>query len=358
MVSMLKAPYPYFGGKSRAAAEIWKRIGDVPLYVEPFLGSGAVWLARPHPDPTRHMEHLNDKHGFIPNFWRAIRAEPDAVAKVADYPVFECDLHARHSWLVERAATTDLVARLEGDPEFYDVKIAGWWVWGMAMWLGSGFCSGRGPWQSVDGRLVRDAGDGQGIQRQRLHHGNYGQGIKRQLLHHGDTGRGANRRDGNNLADYFASLSARVHRGVRVSCGDYTRVLDRPTVNWGLNDNDATLTGVLLDPPYNHAERDKKIYAQDDDIDHAVRAWCLANGDNPNQRIAYCTYEDGDTRLREAGWSVYRWTAHGGYGNNGNGRGRANKTREVIWFSPHCVAQERQQSLFDKRGEGNDDADR
>lgn len=343
MVSMLKSPYPYFGGKGRVRDIIWPWLGDVPLYVEPFLGSGAVWLARPRPDPARHMEHLNDKHGFIPNFWRAIRAEPDAVAKVADYPAFECDLHARHVWLVNQAATTDLVARLEGDPEFYDVKIAGWWVWGMALWLGGSFCSGEGPWQSVDGRLVRDAGDGQGIKRQRLNHG--------------DEGRGVHRRKGSLLADYFAALGERVHRGVRVSCGDYTRILDKPAINWGLNDNNPTLTGVLLDPPYSHAERDK-VYAHDEDVDHAVRAWCLAHGDNPYQRIAYCTYEDGDTRLAEAGWTAVRWTANGGMGNNGNGRGRENKTREVIWFSPHCVAQERQQSLFDKRGEGNDDADR
>lgn len=346
MVAILKAPYPYFGGKARVAAEIWKRLGDVPLYVEPFLGSGAVWLARPHPDPARHMEHLNDKHGFIPNFWRAIRAEPDAVAKVADYPALECDLHARHSWLVEQAATTDLVARLEGDPEFYDVKIAGWWVWGMAMWLGGGFCSGEGPWQRVNGKMVKVANeDSVGTQRRRIGF-SAPQGIKRQRLDHGDTGRVASRRDGNNLTDYFASLSARVHRGVRVSCGDYARILDKPAVNWGLNSNAPTLTGVLLDPPYSHMERGKNIYAQDEDVDHAVRAWCLANGDNPNQRIAYCTYEDGDTRLREAGWTAFRWNAHGGYGNNCNGRGRANKNREAIWFSPHCVAQERQQSLF------------
>jgi site-specific DNA-adenine methylase len=42
----LKAPFPYFGGKSRIAAEVWRRFGDVKTYVEPFCGSCAVLLAR------------------------------------------------------------------------------------------------------------------------------------------------------------------------------------------------------------------------------------------------------------------------------------------------------------------------
>ena len=43
----LRAPFPWFGGKSRAADLIWPRFGDVPNYVEPFAGSLAVLLGRP-----------------------------------------------------------------------------------------------------------------------------------------------------------------------------------------------------------------------------------------------------------------------------------------------------------------------
>lgn len=42
----LKAPFPYFGGKSKVAPLIWERFGVVSNYVEPFFGSGAVLLAR------------------------------------------------------------------------------------------------------------------------------------------------------------------------------------------------------------------------------------------------------------------------------------------------------------------------
>ena len=40
----LRAPFPWFGGKSRVAPLVWDRFGDVPNYVEPFFGSGAVLL--------------------------------------------------------------------------------------------------------------------------------------------------------------------------------------------------------------------------------------------------------------------------------------------------------------------------
>ena len=118
---MLKAPFPWFGGKSMIADEVWKRFGDVRNYVEPFFGSGAMLLCRPQPfDGT---ETVNDLDGFVANFWRAVRAVSDEVAFHADNPVNENDLHARHSWLIGQRET--LRARLDGDPDFYDAKIAG-----------------------------------------------------------------------------------------------------------------------------------------------------------------------------------------------------------------------------------------
>ena len=56
----LKAPFAYFGGKSRAADIVWQRFGDVPNYIEPFAGSLAVMLARPHAPRT---ETVNDVNG-------------------------------------------------------------------------------------------------------------------------------------------------------------------------------------------------------------------------------------------------------------------------------------------------------
>jgi hypothetical protein len=135
MSRKLKAPFPWFGGKSRVAALVWERFGDVPNYVEPFFGSGAVLLARPHP---ARIETINDKDCYVANFWRAVQHDPEAVAHYADWPVNEADLHARHKWLVNQS---DFIERMRSEPDYYDARVAGWWVWGISCWIGSGWCS-------------------------------------------------------------------------------------------------------------------------------------------------------------------------------------------------------------------------
>lgn len=42
----MKSPYPWFGGKSTIMPEVWKRLGDTPNSVDPFLGSNAPLLSR------------------------------------------------------------------------------------------------------------------------------------------------------------------------------------------------------------------------------------------------------------------------------------------------------------------------
>ena len=71
----LSAPFPYFGGKRRAAPIIWQALGDPSGYVEPFAGSVAVLLARP-PFKGRRTETLNDADGWLVNTWRAIQLDP------------------------------------------------------------------------------------------------------------------------------------------------------------------------------------------------------------------------------------------------------------------------------------------
>ena len=111
----LKAPFPWFGGKSRVAHVVWSRFGNVPNYVEPFAGSLAVMLGRPF---DAKIETVNDKDCYLANFWRALKNDPAGVAEYADWPVNEADLHARHRWLHKQA---DFRKRMENEPEFFDV---------------------------------------------------------------------------------------------------------------------------------------------------------------------------------------------------------------------------------------------
>ena len=131
----LSAPFPYSGAKGRVAGIINERLGKVDVYVEPFAGSLAVLLSR---DPVAR-EIVCDLDGMIANFWRAVAHDPGAVAVWADWPTFHDDLTARHRWLIAWKRKNS--RRLAEDPEFYSAKAAGWWVWGISIWIGGGFCS-------------------------------------------------------------------------------------------------------------------------------------------------------------------------------------------------------------------------
>jgi DNA adenine methylase len=136
-MDVLKSPFPYFGGKSRVADLVWDRLGDVDNYVEPFAGSLAVLLRRPQ---AGKIETVNYANHYIVNFWRAVQADPAAVAAHCDHAVTEADLHARHRYLVLGDVAAEFRKRVETDPEFYDARCAGWWVWGQCCWIGGGWC--------------------------------------------------------------------------------------------------------------------------------------------------------------------------------------------------------------------------
>ena len=311
------APFPWFGGKSRARSLVWSRFGTVQNFVEPFAGSLAVLLGRP--GTITGPETVNDLDGLLVNFWRAVRAEPEAVARAADWPVMELDLHARHAVLVENRGL--LTERLQADPDYYDAGLAGWWVWGACAWIGSGWCSGKGPWQrheTAEGlRLIKvDRNAGTGINRQLPHLGDAGKGINRQLPHLGDAGKG----------EWLVSLASRL-RNVRVACGDWKRVCG-PSVT-----TKHGITALLLDPPYNSENAENDCYGiAHTNVADEVRAWCLLAGRDPLLRIALCGYSTDHDELLAHGWTVESWKARKGYQSDGD-----NTARERIWFSPACI---------------------
>jgi DNA adenine methylase len=351
----LTAPYPYFGSKRAAAPAIWSALGaDVPNFVDATCGSCSVLWARPE---AGKVETVNDAWGAIPNFLRALRSDPEAVAEAASWPVSELDMHARHRWLVERMDEA-FVERLREDPLWCDPDIAGWWVWGQSIWIGSGWCA-------TNHRNVH-ALAGQGIFRQRKRPVLAGNGLGQKSARTGPNniaklshssphlagcdgsgvgyGRGvfaSGRRE--DLSAYFKLLAARLAR-VRIICGDWRRVVT-PAVTTSHG-----LTGILFDPPYGGAaKRTTKLYAKDSENTAGdMRRWCAANGANPHLRIVLCGYEGEHEELLSDGWRCVPWKARGGYGNQGGEN--ANAARERLWLSPHCLVgeleQPAQRSLF------------
>lgn len=310
MSTSLTAPFPYFGGKRRIAAEVWAALGDVRTYVEPFAGSAAVLLARPT-DHARRCETINDADGFVCNFWRAVAADPAGVERECDWPVNELDLHARHAWLIGQRE--DITEKLRADPAFYDVRAAGWWVWGACLWIGTGW--------------------GASSSQQLPHLGNDGQGIHRppsRDTHWGESFSGSN-------GEWLVALRARLRR-VRVACGDWQRIMSNTALN---PNNDSQSCGIFLDPPY--AEGNGRYAVDSRAVSADVAAWCREHGDDKRLRIALCGYE-GEHDMPST-WRVVAWKTAGGYSNRGGNN--ANQHRERLWLSPGCIDATRQLSLLE-----------
>lgn len=363
LTDLRKTPWPWFGGKADAAPAVWEALGDVDHYCEPFAGSLAVLLRRPHPcNRTYHSETVNDLDGFLCNAWRAIQRDPQGVAEAASWPVSEADLHARHLALLKWRPERQL-EHLMGDPRWCDVEMAGWWMWGQSAWIGSGWCSGRGPWVvGADGRIEKRKGD-EGVYRNRPHIS-----VGRKVPHISDDGRGVHtaavREPGvgdepeyhpmtmPELRRWLAFLSARL-RHVRILHGDWSRLCKSGALQ-SLPVRRGGHAGVFLDPPYLDDVRTEGVYSQDDgQVAHAVRDWCLANGADPRYRIVLAGFAEEHGALEKAGWRAVEWYRagflKGGYANQSEEG--TDQHRERLWLSPHClganVETSRQCALFD-----------
>lgn len=356
----LKAPFPYFGGKSTVADIIWAALGSPKHYIEPFAGSCAILLNRPNYDPTKHMETINDADGYVCNVWRALQFNPDAVAKYCDWPVNHADLNARRNYLLKNSGVLE---NLSKDPEWYNSKLAGYWVWAACCWIGSGLTRPRSMPEITNDKGINK----RSIYSKRPHLGNEGEGINQRvcqipLLNH-ETGvcrrpcfgsEGAygvhkttivpepdlnlDVRDPYTpeLYTWFRQLSERLRR-VRIVCGDWSQVCGGDWQDGRGN------CGMAFDPPYGEkAQRCKDIYHQDSfSIADEVRNWCLERGERKTYRIVLCGYYEEHESLLNEGWTVKRWKAHGGFANKAKDktkcRGETNRHREAIFFSPHCL---------------------
>lgn len=342
-------PWPYYGGKRRLASQIWQRLGDPTVYVEPFAGSLAVLL---HRETPCSREIVADTNGFICNFFRALRADPLQVAWWADYPTVHQDLTARHHWLLSWIEKDS--GRITEDADYYDAKTAGWWAWGLSNWIGGEWCApeyekprekrplsgtkrgGVGcSIQRIDypddkRPYVNDKGSGRGssIQRDSVPHVKLsigGQGVQAQRVAYPLDGMP----NGTRLLDWFYALAQRLARVVVLNRSWESAVT--PTLMQHTPAGPKPMCAVFLDPPYLTGERKKGMYQsdKDDDPDKAARdsyEWAVEHGGR--YRIAYCAHAD-DFPL-PAGWEEITETLGGIRVKERRHR------RDAVYFSPAC----------------------
>jgi hypothetical protein len=291
------------------------------------------------PGGAGKYETINDLDGHIVNTWRSIRMDPMEVARYADYPISEIDVHARHRYLVD--AVPELLEKLKANPDYFNPKLAGWWVWGKSCWIGDGWC------QHPEWKARPDITTNNGVHALKQQLPNIGGGSKgvhalaKKLPElHGN--KGINTMSALPIVDRMRLLAERL-RHVRICCGDWKRIISPSTM--GTNEvghsQGIAPCGVFLDPVYPGYE---KIYGGGESVVGEVRAFCEEYGRHPLVRIALCGYE-GDYDL--PGWDVVAWKAHGGYANQSKKTDNENARRERIWFSPSCLRPERQRSLDD-----------
>ena len=82
-------PISYYGGKNQMLKYLLPLIPKHELYCEPFVGGGAKFWAK---EPSK-IEVINDKNGFITNFYKVIKANFDALANK-----IKVTLHSRQSY--------------------------------------------------------------------------------------------------------------------------------------------------------------------------------------------------------------------------------------------------------------------
>lgn len=77
-MTALRPPFSYYGGKTGLAPRIVNLLPSHNVYIEPYLGCGAVLLAKPR---SRH-EIVNDLDGALVAFWRCLRDRPEDLERV------------------------------------------------------------------------------------------------------------------------------------------------------------------------------------------------------------------------------------------------------------------------------------
>jgi len=333
MDKYLTSPFPWWGGKRFAADIIWNHFGVLQTYVEPFCGTMAVYLACKYDIPRVIM---NDRDGFLVNFWRAVKQQPDEVAYHADYPTSHIDLFVRRKWLKDNK--NRMMDMLLNDKDWCDTEIAGIWVWMVCNSIdlggdlerenrdysmpkimpmnnmGMGMASTKLQYPAVStmptiaGQGVQSLRDNKSIGRQpTIHDRAGGKGVQapRRKTSDGD-GMPFN---GNRLSPWFTSLANKL-KHVYILCKDWSDIISPTVAGTTPSSPTDSICGVFLDPPYGTEGR-TVLYAEESlTLSKQVQDWAIENSENPRLRICVAGYKDDYDEWPD-GWERVIWRKNG-----------------------------------------------
>lgn len=87
----MKTPISYYGGKQSMLKYILPLIPKHKIYAEPFCGGAAVFWAK---EPAK-IECLNDKNGFVTNFYIQLKTNFEELEKLIDATLYSRNLYRR-----------------------------------------------------------------------------------------------------------------------------------------------------------------------------------------------------------------------------------------------------------------------
>lgn len=111
----MKTPLTYYGGKQQLAAKIVSLIPEHRIYVEPFVGGGAVFFAK---QPSE-VEVINDINSELVNFYAMAQRDFGLLEQEIRISLHSRDLHRRAAVIYE-------------NPDMFDPLKRAWAVWVLA----------------------------------------------------------------------------------------------------------------------------------------------------------------------------------------------------------------------------------
>ena len=289
--------FPYYGNKRLFADEVWKRFGNPMYYSEPFAGSLSVLLRRPElPPKNEYKEIINDLSGTICNAWRSIQAEPEVVSENLTWPSNGFDLQARNTAVLKWVQKDS--KRLLEDPEYYDPKIAGYWLWGQCNVMNCTFGVRDKAYQGFGGGRFR-------LCKTQYLRKTYAECLDINLK-------------------FLHEVSERI-KHAEVCAVDWKRCTAPAFL---LGRSGAEDGAAFLDPPYKSEKRSTNLYIKEEQSDLVAAEsykWAVANGDKI--KVAYCCHE-GDFEVPD-GWASLK--------RDFPSIQRKRTAVDLIMFSPKCI---------------------